>query len=71
MEERDYLIWPTESSTAIRLVNPMNIPNQLIRLKKNRSPGIDGFTIEHLNSVLLGGDRDLFFRNMWSFRRSL
>ena len=26
--------------------------------KKNRAPGVDGFTIEHLSSLLLGGNRD-------------
>ena len=28
--------------------------SQLKRLKKSRSPGIDGFTIEHLTSLMLG-----------------
>ena len=27
-------------------------------VKKNRSPGIDGMTSEHLNSVFLGGNRE-------------
>ena len=31
---------------------------QLKRITRNRSPGIDGMTIEHLNSIFLGGNRD-------------
>ena len=31
---------------------------QLKRIKKSRSPGVDGFTIDHLSSLLLGGNSD-------------
>ena len=27
-------------------------------MKKNRSPRLDGMTVEHLNSISLGGNRD-------------
>ena len=36
---------------------------QLKKLKKNRSPGVDGFTVEHLISVFLGGNRNVQLRN--------
>ena len=36
---------------------------QLRRLKKNRSPGVDGFTVERLASVFLGGDRNIQLRD--------
>ena len=36
---------------------------QLKKLKKNRSPGVDGFTVEHLISVFLGGNRNVQLRD--------
>ena len=57
-EERSCLLSAADSTNAATLANPNSVVSQLRRLELSRSPGVDGFTIERLNSVLLGGDRD-------------
>ena len=57
-EDRDELFTKVDAAHATSLVTSNSILSQLRRLKRNRSPGIDGFTVEHLNSILLGGNRD-------------
>ena len=39
-----------------------DVLSQLRRLKKNRSPDVDGMTIEHLSSIFLGGNRDEVYK---------
>ena len=58
MEDRAALFSKTDAAQAASLITSKSVLSRLRRLKRNRSPGVDGFTIEHLNSVLLGGNRD-------------
>ena len=44
----------TDPQVALDAINEDAALSQLKRLKKSRSPGIDGFTIEHLTSLMLG-----------------
>ena len=46
-----------DPTAAVELVTEDNVLKQLKRLKKNRSPGVDGFTVERLISIFLGGNR--------------
>ena len=57
-EDRSELFTKVDADRAAFLVTSSSILSQLRRLKRNRSPGIDGFTVEHLNSIMLGGNRD-------------
>ena len=57
-EDRDELFTKVDAAHAASLVTASSILSQLRRLKRNRSPGVDGFTVEHLCSVFLGGNRD-------------
>ena len=53
----------TDATTAVDLITEDAVLNQLKRLKKNRSPGVDGFTVEHLISIFLGGNRNVQLRD--------
>ena len=53
----------TDASAAVDLATEDAALKRLRRLKKNRSPGVDGFTVEHLVSVFLGGNRNLQLRD--------
>ena len=55
-EDRDELFTKVDAAHAASLVTSSSILSQLRRLKRNRSPGIDGFIVEHLCSILLGGN---------------
>ena len=60
---RDRLFNYTNPQAALDAINEDAVLSLLKRLKKNRSPGIDGFTIEHLISLMLGGNRDVQLRS--------
>ena len=45
----------TDATAAVELITEDAVLKQLKKLKKNRSPGVDGFTVEHLISIFLGG----------------
>ena len=47
-----------QSSNDDYLLTVNDVLYQLRSSKKNRSPGVDGMTIEHLNSIFLGGNTD-------------
>ena len=49
----------TDATAAVELITEDAVLKQLKKLKKNRSPGVDGFTVEHLISVFLGGSRNV------------
>ena len=53
----------TDATAAVELITEDAVLKQLKKLKKNRSPGVDGFTVEHLISVFLGGNRNVQLRN--------
>ena len=57
-EDRSALFSKVDVAHAASLVTSSSILSQLRRLKWNRSPSVDGFTVEHLNSILLEGNRD-------------
>ena len=40
----------TDATAAVELITEDAVLKQLKKLKKNRSPGVDGFTVEHLIS---------------------
>ena len=54
---RAQLFTCTSSNVAVNLATEGAASKQA-KSKKNRAPGVDGFTIEHLSSLLLGGNRD-------------
>ena len=60
---RNRLFNYTNPQVALDAINEDAVLSQLKRLKKNRSPGVDGFTIEHLISLMLGGNRDAQLRS--------
>ena len=41
------------------LVTPEKVTIVINKLKKNRAPGLDGLTVEHLYSLLFGGRGDI------------
>ena len=47
-EEREEIFSYSDSSSAASMKTVPNVLIQLKRFKKNRSPGVDGFSIEHL-----------------------
>ena len=53
----------TDATAAVELITEDNVLKQLKKLKKNRSPGVDGFTVEHLISIFLGGNRNVQLRD--------
>ena len=53
----------TDATAAVELITEDAVLKQLKKLKKNRSPGVDGFTVEHLISVFLGGSRNVQLRD--------
>ena len=59
-ELRSQLFTYTSSDVAVNLVTEAAVLKlkQIIRIKKNRAPGVDGYTIEHLSNLLLGDNRD-------------
>ena len=58
VEQRQASFTYVESSSDDFLLTRNDVLYQLKKMKKSRSPGLDGVTIERLNSALLGGDRD-------------
>ena len=54
----------TDATTAVELISEDAVLKQLKRLRKNRSPGVDGFTVEHLISIFLGGNRNVQLVNV-------
>ena len=60
---RNAIFRHTDASAAVDLVTEDAALKRLRRLKKNRSPGVDGFTAQRLVSVFLGGDRNLQLRD--------
>ena len=61
-DQRRALYSHVDLSDASPLVTTKDVLYQLRRIKKNRSPGVDGMSIEHLNSIFLGGNRDEVFK---------
>ena len=57
-ELRSQLFTYTSSDVAVNLATEAAVLKQIKRIKQNRAPGVDGFTIERLSSLLLGGNRD-------------
>ena len=57
-ELRSQLFTYASSDVAVNLATEAAALKQIKRIKKSRAPGVDGFTIEHLSSLLLGGNRD-------------
>ena len=53
----------TDATAAVELITEDAVLKQLKKLKKNRSTGVDGFTVEHLISVFLGGNRNVQLRS--------
>ena len=47
-----------DAAHAASLVASSSALSQLRRLKRSRSPGVDGFAVERLDSASLGGSRD-------------
>ena len=56
--QRQTLFTHAHSSNDQCLLTVNDVLQQLKTSKKNRSPGVDGMTIEHLNSIFLGGNTD-------------
>ena len=54
-DQRRALYSHVDLSDASPLVTTKDVLYQLRRIKKNRSPGVDGMSIEHLISIFLGG----------------
>ena len=61
-DERVLLHSKTDSSSAHDLITSDSVLRKVQRLKRNRAPGIDGFTAEHLNRLLMGGNRQIEFK---------
>ena len=59
-EQRESLFSYVEHQGVESFLSENVALQQLKRLKRSRSPGLDGMTIEHLNSIFLGGNRDDF-----------
>ena len=51
-----------DPSDTSPLITTKDVLYQLRRIRKNRSPGVDGMSIEHLISIFLGGNRDEIFK---------
>ena len=58
VEQRQALFTYVESSSDDFLLTRSDVLYRLKKMKKSRSPGLDGVTVERLNSALLGGNRD-------------
>ena len=55
-EERDQLFTRVNTNVAATLANPDTLEKCLSRMKKNRSPGVDGLSVEHLISIFYSGN---------------
>ena len=70
LPERNYNVIPREARDSLfnktrthsvcdddnnDLVTPEKVTRIIHKLKKNRAPGLNGFTVEHLYSLLFGG----------------
>ena len=55
-DEREKLYTRVNSNIAATLVNEKILENRLRKIKKNRSPGVDGLSIENLISILYNGN---------------
>ena len=56
--QRNDLFTHVDNPGSSEFISESVVLQQLRRLKRNRSPGMDGMTVEHLNSIFLGGGRD-------------
>ena len=56
--QRNDLFTYVDNPGSSEFISESVVLQQLRRLKRNRSPGMDGMTVEHLNSIFLGGGRD-------------
>ena len=54
VDQRQELFTYVDSSSDDFRLTTNDVLHQLKKMKKNRSPGLDGMTIEHLNSIFLG-----------------
>ena len=61
-DQRIDLCTKVEVDIADRLVTVKSVEKKIKRLKKGRSPGIDGFTAEHLISVTQAGRGQLIIK---------
>ena len=56
--QRNDLFTYVDNPGSSEFISESVVLQQLRRLKRNRSPDVDGMTVEHLNSIFLGGGRD-------------
>ena len=62
-EERDQLFTRVNTSVAASLVNPKSLEKCLFKMKKNRAPGVDGLSVEHLISIFYTGNGSKFVKD--------
>ena len=55
-EDRDQLFTRVDTDVAASLANPKSLEKCLFRLKRNRAPGVDGLSTEHLITLFFTGN---------------
>ena len=62
-ERREQLFTRVNTDIAANLANADTLSKCIFRLKKNRSPGVDGLSVEHLISIFYTGNGPKFLKD--------
>ena len=62
-ERREQLFTRVNTDVAANLANVDTLSKCIFKMKKNRSPGVDGLSVEHLISIFYTGNGSKFLKD--------